>query len=71
MVYSALQLQLDPIIDKGTLVEYPENCAYWLNQKSSTFEADYAALVQRMNYLAKEHTKIYRASSRNIGYNLS
>ena len=69
--YSALQLELDPIIDKGTLVEYPDNCAYWVNQGSPTFEADYAALVQRMNYLAKDYSKHYNASSRSIGYSLS
>ncbi|MDN0007125.1 inovirus-type Gp2 protein [Providencia stuartii] len=66
--YSALQFELDPVIDKGALVEYPDNGVYWLNQESPTFEADYAALVQRMNYLAKEHSKHYNESSRSIGY---
>lgn len=66
--YSALRFELDPIMDKGALVKYSDNGVYWLNQGSPTFEADYAALVQRMNYLAKEHSKHYHASSRSIGY---
>ncbi len=66
--YNALQFELDPIMDKGTLVKYPDNGVYWLNQESPTFEADYAVLVQRMNYLAKDYSKHYNTSSRSIGY---
>ena len=66
--YSALQLELDPIIDTGPLVHYPENCRYCLNQNSLTFELDRAMLMERLSYLAKEHSKHYDASSRSIGY---
>lgn len=70
--YSALQLQLDPISDPtGALVHYPNNGKYCLNQNSLTFEADRAMLMNRLSYLAKEHSKHYNANSRSIGYSLS
>ncbi|MEY0014477.1 inovirus Gp2 family protein [Providencia rettgeri] len=70
--YSALQLQLDPISDPtGALVHYPSNGKYCLSQNSLTFEADRAMLMNRLSYLAKEHSKHYNANSRSIGYSLS
>lgn len=69
--YSALQLELGPITDTGALVEYPVHGKYCLDQNSSTFEADYMVLMQRLNYLAKDCSKHYSASSRSIGYSLS
>ncbi len=69
--YSALQLELDPITDTGALVEYPIHGKYCLDQNSSTFKADYTVLMQRLNYLAKDYSKHYNASSRSIGYSLS
>lgn len=69
--YSALQSDLDPITDTGALVEYPVHGKYCLDQNSSKFEADYAVLMQRLNYLAKDYSKHYSANSRSIGYSLS
>ncbi|WP_272571395.1 inovirus Gp2 family protein [Providencia sp. PROV254] len=68
--YSALQLQLDPITNTGALVEYPIHGKYCLDQNSSSFEADYAVLMERLNYLAKDYSKHYSASSRSIGYSM-
>lgn len=69
--YSALQFQLAPITNRGALVEYPIHGKYCLDQNSSTFEADYAVLMERLSYLAKDYSKHYSASSRSIGYSLS
>ncbi|EDU57510.1 MULTISPECIES: inovirus Gp2 family protein [Providencia] len=66
--YSALQLELDPIIDTGPLVHYPENCRYCLNQEALSFSDDYNTVIERLNYLAKEYSKHYSSNYRTIGY---
>lgn len=66
--YSALQLELDPIIDKGPLVHYPENCRYCLNREALSFTEDYNAVMERLNYLAKDYSKHYSSDYRTIGH---
>lgn len=66
--YSALQLELDPIIDTGPLVHYPENCRYCLNREALSFSDDYNTVIERLNYLAKEYSKHYSSNYRTIGY---
>lgn len=65
--YSALQLELDPAIDKGTLVHYPKNARYCINKHASTFKADYDSLIARADYLAKEYSKQYSSRYRSFG----
>ncbi|HEM7146349.1 TPA: inovirus Gp2 family protein [Providencia stuartii] len=66
--YSALQLELDPIIDTGPLVHYPENYRYCLNREALSFSDDYNTVIERLNYLAKEYSKHYSSNYRTIGY---
>lgn len=65
--YSALQLELDPIIDTGALVHYPENCRYCLNREALSFNEEYNAVFNRLNYLAKDYSKHYSSDYRTIG----
>ncbi|MGJ3348244.1 inovirus Gp2 family protein [Morganella sp. Je.2.23] len=65
--YSALQLELDPVIDTGTLVHYPKNARYCINKHAYTFKADYDSLIARADYLAKEYSKQYSSRYRSFG----
>ncbi|MEY0289671.1 inovirus-type Gp2 protein [Providencia rettgeri] len=65
--YNALQLELDPIIDTGALVHYPENCRYCLNKLSASFSEDYQLVMKRLSYLAKEYSKQYSPVRRSLG----
>lgn len=63
---SALQI---PREECCTLVHFPENAIYYLKQNAShgEFEAQSNAILSRLQYLAKDRTKIYGTGLRNFG----
>ncbi|WP_271311511.1 inovirus Gp2 family protein [Yersinia intermedia] len=50
-----------------SLVEFPENCYYHLNANSADFSTQFTAVVDRVNYLAKEFSKVHSDGQRNFG----
>ncbi len=62
--YSALGI---PIDDSGKLVNYPSNGKYLLNRKRNNFEKTYNDLMNRVDYMTKERTKIFGDGDRNFG----
>ena len=50
-----------------SLVHFPGECYYHLNTNSQSFNTDYCAAMDRIIYLAKEHSKIGTDRQRNFG----
>lgn len=49
------------------LVEFPENCYDHLDMNDETYLNDYNVVMNRLDYLAKEHTKDSSDKQRNFG----
>lgn len=49
------------------LVEFPANCYYHLNVNSDNFNTQFNAVVDRVNYMAKEYSKDSSDGQRNFG----
>lgn len=49
------------------LVEFPENCYDHLDMNNLTYLNDYQFVIDRLDYLAKEHTKDSSDKQRNFG----
>lgn len=59
-------LGLDPK-QYAALVHMPEKGCYYLNGNSPDYREQVRALMKRMDYLAKDHTKCYDDGYRSIG----
>lgn len=49
------------------LTEFPEKCYYHLSRNSDKFTEQHTAITNRVNYLAKEHSKDNTDGQRNFG----
>jgi hypothetical protein len=52
------------------LVEFPKNPTYRLNINADDFEVNKAALIRRLSYFAKLHTKEFSCRARSFGCSL-
>ncbi|MFJ5434006.1 inovirus Gp2 family protein [Pectobacterium sp. CHL-2024] len=50
-----------------SLVEFPTNCYYHLSKNSVNFDVQLSAVIDRVNYLAKEYSKDNSDGQRNFG----
>lgn len=68
MIKKAWCRALDIKANEGdTLVHFPDNPTYWLEQKSDKFDQQVDSLFKRVSYLAKVETKHYGDRSRSFG----
>ncbi|WP_123422783.1 inovirus Gp2 family protein [Vibrio crassostreae] len=68
MIKKAWCRALDIKADEGdTLVHFPDNPTYWLEQNSDKFDQQVDSLFKRVSYLAKVETKLYGDRSRSFG----
>lgn len=54
----------------ASLVNFPKKGVFHLNINGDNYEQQLAELLERMNYLAKDHTKCYDDGYRSIGTSL-
>lgn len=56
-----------PVDEAQSLVNFPDNASNWINSKSKDYSTQRDTSVSRLNYLAKNKTKIYGTGKRNFG----
>ncbi|EBE0587708.1 inovirus Gp2 family protein, partial [Salmonella enterica] len=49
------------------LIQFPDNCHARLNMNGLSYQSDYAVIMNRLSYLAKEYSKDYSDGKRNFG----
>ena len=49
------------------LIHFPDNCHARLNMYDLSYQDNYAAIMNRLSYLAKEYSKDYSDGKRNFG----
>ncbi|EFP3681457.1 inovirus Gp2 family protein, partial [Salmonella enterica] len=49
------------------LIQFPDNCHARLNMYGLSYRDDYAVIMNRLSYLAKEYSKDYSDGKRNFG----
>ena len=68
MIKKAWCRALDIKANEGdTLVHFPDNPTYWLEQNSDKFDQQVDSLFKRVSYLAKVETKHYGDRTRSFG----
>ncbi|WP_166110061.1 inovirus Gp2 family protein [Pseudoalteromonas sp. Z9A5] len=56
-----------PAYEAQNLINFPDNASNWIERKSKGYLAQKAAVGTRLNYLAKNKTKVYGDGKRNFG----
>lgn len=49
------------------LIQFPDNCHARLNMYGLSYQNDYAVIMNRLSYLAKEYSKDHSDGKRNFG----